>query len=262
MPNGRELNLQVTGSTGIDIQMEVQAGGRGAANTAEAWAVGNRGGVPVTSDDPAYNNNAKYWANQAQSAASDAAKYPKIEGGYWYYWNGTEYVNSGVTATWHIVKTYASTSAMNSDFGGTDTKTGDMVMIVNDVDETTNAQIYIKGNSAWQFMVDLSGATGIRGPQGETGAQGPVGATGAQGEKGDKGDKGDKGETGNTGATPNISIGTVTTGDPGTNASVSIGGTTENPVLNLTIPRGMPGDNSNVLLFDENGYLYINVNEE
>ena len=74
--------------------------------------------------------------------------------------------------------------------------------------------------------------------------------------------KGETGATGATGATPNISIGTVTTGEPGTNASASIGGTVENPVLNLSIPRGMPGDNSNVLLFDENGYLYINVNEE
>ena len=238
MPNGRELNLQVTGNTGSDIQMEVQAGGQGAANTAEAWAVGNRGGVPVTSDDPAYNNSAKYWANQAQSAAGDAAKYPKIEGGYWYYWNGTEYVNSGVTATWHIVKTYASTSAMNSDFGGTDTKTGDMVMIVNNVDETTNAQIYIKGNSAWQFMVDLSGATGIRGPQGETGAQGPVGATGAQGPTGPQG------PIGATGASPVLTMGTVTTLPAGSDATASLTGTEAAPVLNLGIPKGPSGNES------------------
>ena len=32
---------------------------------AEAWAVGQRGGVDVPSTDPAYENNAKYWAEQS-----------------------------------------------------------------------------------------------------------------------------------------------------------------------------------------------------
>lgn len=31
----------------------------------EAWAVGTRGGVPVSSGDPAYHNNAKYYKDQA-----------------------------------------------------------------------------------------------------------------------------------------------------------------------------------------------------
>lgn len=31
----------------------------------EAWAKGTRNGVPVSPDDPAYNNNAKYWAEHA-----------------------------------------------------------------------------------------------------------------------------------------------------------------------------------------------------
>lgn len=35
------------------------------AEDAEAWAVGERGGVPVGADDPAYENNAKYYAEQA-----------------------------------------------------------------------------------------------------------------------------------------------------------------------------------------------------
>ena len=36
------------------------------AQDAEAWAVGQRGGVDVPSTDPAYENNAKYWAGQAE----------------------------------------------------------------------------------------------------------------------------------------------------------------------------------------------------
>ena len=67
-----------------------------------------------------------------------------------------------------------------------------------------------------------------------------------KGDKGDKGDKGEKGDTGAKGAdgkTPNISIGTVTTGAAGTNASATITGTTPNLTLDLTIPKGDKGNN-------------------
>lgn len=43
---------------------------------------------------------------------------------------------------------------------------------------------------------------------------------------------------GATGATPNFSIGTITAGTSSTDASVTIAGTPENPVLNFTVPRG------------------------
>ena len=43
------------------------------------------------------------------------------------------------------------------------------------------------------------------------------------------------------GVTPDITIGTVTTGAPGTDASATMTGTAENPILNLTIPRGDTG---------------------
>ena len=59
--------------------------------------------------------------------------------------------------------------------------------------------------------------------------------------KGDKGDKGNTGNTGPTGPTPQLSIGSVITGEAGTDAAVTITGTDEEPVLNFTIPRGDPG---------------------
>ena len=65
-----------------------------------------------------------------------------------------------------------------------------------------------------------------------TGPQGPQGPTGPQGETGPQGA---------TGATPNLTMGTVTTGEPGTQASASFSGTAEEPVLNLVIPRGDTG---------------------
>lgn len=58
-----------------------------------------------------------------------------------------------------------------------------------------------------------------QGPTGPTGAQGIVGATGATGPTGAQGVIG---ATGATGPAPTLTIGTVTTGAPGTNASVTI----------------------------------------
>ena len=39
---------------------------------AEAWAVGTRDGVPVDSDDPAYHNNSKYYAELGQDVINDS----------------------------------------------------------------------------------------------------------------------------------------------------------------------------------------------
>nr|DAF80698.1 MAG TPA: nucleoid-associated protein [Caudoviricetes sp.] len=97
--------------------------------------------------------------------------------------------------------------------------------------------------------IDPSGAAGIplsiTGPTGATGspgAKGDKGEPGAKGDKGDKGSPGAKGDKGDTGATPNLSIGTVTTLEAGQNATASMGGTAESPVLNLGIPRGAKGE--------------------
>ena len=57
------------------------------------------------------------------------------------------------------------------------------------------------------------------------GPTGPTGPTGTDGEV----------------VTPTLTIGTVTTGDPGTEAAASITGTAPDFVLNLTIPQGPTG---------------------
>ena len=41
------------------------------AEDSEAWAVGQRGGVDVPSTDPAYENNAKYYAEQSQGVVDN-----------------------------------------------------------------------------------------------------------------------------------------------------------------------------------------------
>ena len=54
--------------------------------------------------------------------------------------------------------------------------------------------------------------------------------------------KGEKGEPGADGVTPNLIIGTVETLPSGSDATATITGDKENPVLNLGIPKGSDGD--------------------
>lgn len=63
----------------------------------------------------------------------------------------------------------------------------------------------------------------------------PVGATGATGATGSTG------ATGDPGPTTNLTIGTVTTGAAGSNATATIVGTPPDLTLNLTIPQGDTG---------------------
>ena len=81
-----------------------------------------------------------------------------------------------------------------------------------------------------------------RGDKGDTGSPGAKGDKGEPGAKGEPGSPGAKGDKGDPGATPNLTIGTVTTLDAGQNATASMGGTAESPVLSLGIPRGAKGE--------------------
>ncbi len=92
--------------------------------------------------------------------------------------------------------------------------------------------------------IGVTGPTGATGPTGLTGPTGPTGATGPTGETGPQGEvgaTGPQGETGATGPAPTITIGTVETTDPGTQATATISGTDGNYTLDFTIPQGATG---------------------
>ena len=91
-------------------------------------------------------------------------------------------------------------------------------------DPGTTPEIGENGN--W-YLGETDTGKPSRGEQGPTGEQGPPGQTGPAGQ---------------TGATPNIQIGTVQTLEPGQQATASMTGTPENPLLNLGIPKGKNGD--------------------
>ena len=88
------------------------------------------------------------------------------------------------------------------------------------------------------------GAAGASGKDGSPGADGKDGITPTIGENGNwylgNTDTG-KPSRGENGAVPDIQIGTVTTLPAGSDATASMGGTAENPLLNLGIPRGADG---------------------
>lgn len=139
---------------------------------------------------------------------------PKIVDGNWYiydYVNDT-YQDSGINAVgdaFTIVKTYSSVQAMEDDYNNPEVKIGQFVMIdTGDVENEEDSRLYLKGDTEWKFISDLSGAQGIQGLSAyQVAVQHGFEGTEAEwlislkGEKGETGPKGDKGETGEKGAT-------------------------------------------------------------
>ena len=99
-----------TSETNAGLSESAAAGSASAADDSaedsEAWAVGTRDGDPVPSSDPAYHNNAKYWADVAAGGVSGVSSFNGRSGNVVpqsgdYAANIIEYVNttSGLTAT-------------------------------------------------------------------------------------------------------------------------------------------------------------------
>lgn len=89
---------------------------------------------------------------------------------------------------------------------------------------------------------EFNGEQGPQGPKGDTGATGPQGPQGEQGPQGPKGDTGPQGPAGEDGKAATITVGSVTTAQPGTSAAVSNSGTPNAAVLDFVIPQGEKGD--------------------
>ena len=66
----------------VDQAMDAAESAEQSVLDSEAWAVGKRGGVPVTDVDPTYHNNAKYYAGQADESAQSAASSSSDASGY------------------------------------------------------------------------------------------------------------------------------------------------------------------------------------
>lgn len=99
-----------------------------------------------------------------------------------------------------------------------------------------------------EWLASLKGATGAAGANGKDGENGKTPYVGDNGnwyigtDDTGKPSRGAKGEPGTDGVTPTFSIESVETGEPGTDAEVTMTGDAPNHGLRFVIPRGNKGD--------------------
>lgn len=159
------------------------------AQTAQAWAEGKRGTAEVPATDPAYHNNAKYWAQQAQGGA-DAVKYTPQS------------------------LTEAQKAQARSNIGVTSGGGG-----AGEAGTTFTPSVSAAGVISWTndgglenpTPVNIKGPKGDQGPKGETGEKGETGAQGPQGEPGEKGEPGAQGPQGEPGTDATVTKAAITT---------------------------------------------------
>jgi len=69
---GKAEDAQEGAETAQGKAEDAQEAAEGSAEDSEAWANGTRNGVPVSSGDPAYQNNSHYWEELSRQNAEDA----------------------------------------------------------------------------------------------------------------------------------------------------------------------------------------------
>lgn len=164
-----------------------------------------------------------------------------------------------------IAQIWAAIDELKAGGSGTPGKDGGEVELQN---SGTAIQWRYVGDEEWKDLVQLSELKGEKGDKGDPGEKGEKGDPGQQGDPGEKGadgvtptigengnwyigeedtgkpsrgEPGADGKPGETGVTPSIQIGEVTTLEPGEQATANITGTSEDPLLNLGIPKGENG---------------------
>lgn len=104
--------------------------------------------------------------DKAEEIASNPPKI--VDNDWWIYdYDTKQYINTGIVAigdTFTYKKEYPSVEAMEADWGTTDVKLGEYVLInTNNVEDPDDAKVYLKTQEGWKFIVDLSGMQGIQG---------------------------------------------------------------------------------------------------
>lgn len=257
---------------GIDgVNQKVASGGTGSGGVADSvdWSnVQNKPTIPTKTsqltNDSGYITNIpdEYITENELNAKGYAttSQIPTVPT------NVSEFTNDANYAS----ETYVTNKIAEAQLGG---GSGEVDLSGYVTKETGNAnQITFADGQTFQAKLDAGTLKGDKGDKGDAGEQGPQGEIGPQGEQGPvgpQGEQGPQGPAGNDGQTPNITIGTVTTLEAGTNATAEITGTTPDLTLNLGIPKGADGtvgtgsevDLSNLSLSINEQQLTLNNNE-
>lgn len=254
------VSPSITGGSGEIIESDFQAwlntvigykndavtaknAAKGYKEDSEAYAVGKRNGTDVESTDPAYENNAKYFAALAAALISVAdvagaeaitlaagssatVEIQTTENGKKFVFGIPKGANGsngepgadGYSPTVSVSKSGSVTTLTVTDKNGTTT-----VQISDGEDGTSpTARVSKSGSVTTLTVTDKSGTTTAQINDGTNGTDGTDGVS------------------------PVLTIGTVTTGSAGSSASATIDNTDPaNPVLNMTIPKGAKGDTGN-----------------
>ena len=226
---GRSLKIGVSKSTDIDTVIPWENG--------KSFRISDDGKTLELSEDPAkVLPLAQGVYTQTQAQAQSAAASARL---------AEDYKNAAETA-----KNAASLYATNAKNSAGEAKTYmDNAKRYSENVNVFTPSVSSDGVLSWTnkaglpnpASVNIKGAKGDKGDTGAQGIQGVKGDKGDTGEQGLQGVKGDTGEQGLQGIAATIRIGSVYTGEPGTNASVTNSGTSTNAILNFTIPRGNPG---------------------
>lgn len=128
---------------------------------------------------------------------------------------------------------------------------GRIVFKLEEYDEAATYKFYdcVRYEGQWWLHIGAEETVGatpeesdiwtLFGAKGDRGEQGPQGVQGVQGPQGIQGTQGIPGEA------ATVQVGTVTTGEEGTQAAVTNAGTSNAAVLNFTIPKGEKGEPGN-----------------
>ena len=222
------------------------------ADESEQWAKGTKGGTPVTSGQIGYQDNSKYYSEQAAEQKELAAKWadsnnsptgtPTTTNNARYYSDlARNWANNNTGSTSPSSTNNARYFSQQSERYAKGTQDGSTISSGNGYQD--NSKYYSEKSSQW--------ATG-----GTTGTPSSTNNSkyfAQQAERWAKGTQDGTAVTSGNGYHDNskyyseriqsLEAGTVTTGDPGTDASasVSLNSSTNKLSLNLTIPRGDQG---------------------
>ncbi len=109
-------------------------------------------------------------ANNALNKADAYIEHPmKIIDDFWYAYDfeNDSYYNTNIRATgksFKIMKVYTSVAEMLNDYNTTDVEVGEFVWInTGNVEDPDDSKLYLKTDTEWQLVGDLSGNQGIQG---------------------------------------------------------------------------------------------------
>ena len=172
------IGLEISQQETEEVELEVSASDRESAKDAEAWAVGKRGGVDVPASDPTYQNNSKYYAEQAGGSASAAAGSATAAAG-----SATAAAGSATAASGS-----ASAAAGSATAAAGAADRAEQAVIHQPYIHATSGNWMVWDNQQEAYVDTGIHAQGPQGIQGETGPQGVQGETGPQGPAGADGD--------------------------------------------------------------------------